>query len=79
MNMPGDLIRPTWGNTVSVVRTYSVFDSAAAFEGRLTIFVVDGRSKQIIWSATAEGNIRNLRNIENNAHRLVSDMMSKMP
>ena len=79
LNQPGELIRPSWGNTVSVVRTHSVFDSAAAFEGRLTIFVVDGQSKQIVWSATAEGNIRNLRNIENNAHRLVSEMMSKMP
>ena len=79
LHQPSELIRPSWGNTVQVQRSYSVFDSGAAYEGRLTIFVVDGQSKQIVWSATAEGNIRNLRNIENNASRLVADMMSRMP
>ena len=79
LTRPSELIRPGWGNTVSVQRSYSVFDSGAAYEGRLTIFVVDGRSREIVWSATAEGTIRSLRNIVNNAHELVADMMARMP
>jgi hypothetical protein len=79
LNRPAELVRPGWGNTVSVTRSYSVFDSGASFEGRLTIFIVDAQSRQIIWSATAEGNIRNLRRIERNAHETVQTLMSKMP
>ena len=79
MTRPFDLIRPSWGNTVSVQRSYSVFESGAAYEGRLTIFVVDARSRDIVWSATAEGTVRSLRNIVNNVHTLVADMMSRMP
>jgi hypothetical protein len=79
LNRPSEWVRPGWGNTVSVTRSYSVFDSGASFEGRLTIFVVDAKSRQIIWSATAEGNIRNLRRIERNAHETVQTLISKMP
>jgi hypothetical protein len=62
-----------------VQRSYSVFESGAAYEGRLTIFFVDARSRDIVWSATAEGTVRSLRNIVNNVHTLVADMMSRMP
>lgn len=79
LTRPSDLIRPTWGNTVSVQRSYSVFDSGAAYEGRLTIFVVDAGTRQIIWSATAEGTVSSLRNIVNNTHQLVSEMMDRLP
>jgi hypothetical protein len=79
LNRPAELVRPGWGNTVSVTRTYSVFDSGAQFEGRLTIFVVDSESRQIVWSATAEGNVRNLRRVERNVHETVQQLMSKMP
>ena len=63
---------------LSALRTLSAC-TMASFEGRLTIFVVDAQSRQIIWSATAEGNIRNLRRIERNAHETVQTLMSKMP
>jgi hypothetical protein len=79
MTRPSELIRPSWGTTVAVQRSYSVFDSGAAYEGRLTIFVVDAESRQIIWSATAEGNVRSMRNIVNNTHQLVSEMMARLP
>ena len=79
LNRPAELIQPGLGTTTQVVRTYSVFDSASVFEGRLTIFVVDGKSRNIVWSATAEGRIEHLRNIENNAHVLVAEMMDRMP
>ena len=79
LTRPSELVRPTWGNTVRVQRSYSVFDSGAAYEGRLTIFVVDATTRQIIWSVAAEGTIRSLRNIVNNTHQLVSEMMDRMP
>jgi hypothetical protein len=79
MTRPSDLIRPSWGNTVTVQRSYSVFESGAAYEGRLTIFVVDAESREIVWSAMAEGTVRSLRNIVNNVHTLVADMMAQMP
>ena len=79
LNRPAELVRPGWGNAVSVTRSYSVFDSGAQFEGRLTIFVVDAQSRQIVWSATAEGNVRNLRRVERNVHETVQQLMSKMP
>jgi hypothetical protein len=79
LTQPSQLIRPSWGNTVSVQRSHSVFDSGAQYEGRLTIFVVDAKTRQIVWSITAEGTIQSLRNIQNNTHRLVSEMMEQMP
>jgi len=79
LTQPSQLIRPSWGNTVTVQRSFSVFDSGAQYEGRLTIFVVDAQSRQIIWSITAEGTIQSLRNIQNNTHQLVLEMMARMP
>jgi len=82
LSMPGEATQRghrAWNNNPTVARRNSAFDSSVAFEGRLTIFVVDGQSKQIVWTAVAEGPIRQLRNIEANVHQLVKAMMDKMP
>ena len=82
LSMSGEAIQRghrAWNNNPTVARRNSAFDSSVSYEGRLTIFVVDGQSKQIVWTAVAEGQIRQLRNMEANVHQLVSAMMEKMP
>jgi hypothetical protein len=82
LSMPGEATQRgfrNWSNNPTVARRNSAFDSSVAFEGRLTVFAVDGQTRQIVWTAVAEGPIRQLRNIEANVHELVSAMMEKMP
>ena len=79
LNMASDTTVMGQGQTVAVTRKYSMFDSGTAYEGRLSLFIVDAKSRQIVWVVTAEGRMDQLRRIENNAHNLSLKMMEYLP
>ncbi len=79
LNMASDTTVMGQGQTVAVTRKYSMFDSGTAYEGRLSLFIVDAKSRHIVWVVTAEGRMDRLRRIENNAHNLSLRMMEYMP
>lgn len=79
LNMASDVTVMGQGDTVSATRKYSVFDQGTAYEGRLSLFIVDAKSRHIVWVVTAEGHMDHLRRIEKNAHNLTLRMMEYLP
>ncbi len=67
------------GGGVKVVRRHSLWDEGLLYSGRLSIFIVDAKSLQIVWVASAEGSIDELRRQGQDAHDVTQQLMAKLP